>query len=204
MVENITKCIKFGRLNFDQNLAEEPVMKKLDGFFIMIVSLVFMLTGIYIYVHEKMNYFENDSHLKAQYERKEGVISMQQKLTEIDKVAKAVPRRIASISSEPNDSEFMSEDNIILEESAKQYYTEAKTKCYELNKELDCIKIIENAVTHFPESNWTGETLVLLSEFYYRTKRPAHMKDIVKILKQDFKDNKSIQDKVVLIERHLR
>lgn len=86
---------------------------------------------------------------------------------------------------------------------SKKYFLDAKAKCYELNQEVNCLRTIEEAVTHYPESEWTGQSLVLLADFYYRTKRLGQARDILKILKQDFKTSKVIQEKVLILERHL-
>lgn len=179
-------------------------MKKLDPFFITVFSLVLVLTGIYYYTYQQTKWLESNSAIRTKVQREKGLVKLNKRLEEISKESKLQSRTIASISPDPIESEFISESHILLDESAKKYYIEAKSKCYELNKELDCMKIVEKAVTHFPDSEWTGETLVLLTEFYYRTKRPQHMKDILKVLKKDFANNKSIQDKVGLIERQLR
>lgn len=184
-------------------------MKKLDAFFITIVSLVLTLSGVFIYSYKSLDYFESNAVIKAKFERRKSLISLQKKLDEIAKPGKQNLRSVASITAEPDETEFLSEKNInneknmSVEESAEKYYLEAKVKCYKLNKESDCLRVIESAVTHFPESNWTGESLVLLTEFYYRTKRVALLRDILKILKNDFKNDESIQQKVVMIERYL-
>lgn len=169
-----------------------------------ILTLVFILTGIYYYTYSQSQWLEHNSVVKAKLQREKGLAQLNKRLNEISKESKLQSRSIASISSDPLETEFITENHILLDESAKKYYLEAKSKCYELNKEIECMKIVEKAVTHFPDSEWTGETLVLLTEFYYRTKRPNHMKDILKVLKKDFAQNKSIQGKVDLIERHLR
>ena len=125
-------------------------------------------------------------------------------MTEIAASNKSRTRQIASIKNEPDEAEFVKEEIVVTsEESAKSYYHEAKNKCYQLDKEMDCLQAFESAVTHFPESNWTGESLVFLTEFYHKTKRITQAKDILKILKKDFKHNQSIQNKVEMIERNL-
>jgi|GEM_PF-3770313 len=165
-------------------------MKTLDAFFLTIVALVLTLTGVLFYSYKYLDYFENNPELKAQYERKKNLLSLQKKLSKLAQFEKLSSRQIASTVETP-------------EETAKKYFHEAKVKCYEVNKEIDCLHAIELGITHFPESNWTGESLVLLTEFYYRSKRAIQARDILMILKKDFKKDESIQQKVELIERHL-
>lgn len=186
-------------------------MKKLDSFFVMILALVLALTGIFFYSYKTLNYFETNKELKAKLERKKSLISLQKRMDELANTAKlnrqSNQRSVASLTNnltnEPDDIEFAIETNIDASEPAKKYYLEAKIKCYELNKEIECIRIIESAVTHFPDSSWTAESLVLLTEFYYRTKRTANARDILKILKDDFKKDESVQKKVLILERHI-
>lgn len=180
----------------------------------MTLTLVLVLTGILLYSYKTLNYFETNKELKAKFERKKSLISLQKRMNELASSVNINQRSVASISSkltnklnnEPDDIEFVIENNIETDNSnepAKKYYLEAKTKCYELGKEIECMRIIESAVTHFPESNWTAESLVLLTEFYYRTKRTGNARDILKILKEDFKNDESVQKKVLILERHI-
>lgn len=178
-------------------------MKKFDAFFVTIVSLVVVLSGVYFYAYKKLNYFENNPKLQAKVERIKSLNSLQKKLKQLEQSSHTEKRQIASISRGPEESEFLNEPSLTKEITARDYYLQAKSKCYELNKEIECMKVIDSAVTHFPESKWTGESLVILSEFYYRTRRTSQMHDILKILKEDFKNEKSIQEKVDIIERQL-
>lgn len=177
-----------------------------DGFLLTILILVSALGGVYYYAYSSLNYFDANPALKTIYERKRSLNSLAKRLKKIDRDAKlnALNKRNPASVETPSESE-----NIFPENSkeaklvSKKYFTIAKVKCYELNAELECLRIIEEAVTHYPESEWTGESLVLLTDFYYRTRRISQAREILKILKQDFRDYKPIQEKVIIIERHL-
>lgn len=174
--------------------------------------MVTTLTGVYIYSYSSLGYFENNPVLKARFERKKNLISLAKKLEDIaaaDKTKKINQRNVAAISGGldvvPKEPEFITKSNVDIidaNELAKKYYHEAKIKCYEPNRETDCLSMIEIVVTHFPESDWTAESLMLLTEFYYRTNRTSSAHEILEILKLDFKNNESIQKKVAIIERH--
>lgn len=183
-------------------------MKKIDGFFVTIVTLVVALSGMFYYTYASLNYFDNNPELLAKYERKKSLAVLAQKLEKIAKanqITATTARNIASVSETDKElgSESGIENKLDGNELAKKYYLTAKTKCYELNKELECLRTIEAAVTHFPESSWTAESLVLLTDFYYRTKRISQAREIIKILKQNFKNDKSIHEKVIVVEKAL-
>lgn len=184
-------------------------MKKLDGFFITILSLFLTLGVIYFYAEKTLNYFEDNVVLKTKYERQKSLLSLKSRLKAISEASlkqenkTSSKREVASISPVASEPTFAVDENLDSNEQAKKYYIEAKARCYELNKEFECIKIIDTVVTHFPDSDWTAESLVLLTDFYYRTKRLNEARDVLNILKTDFKNSKSIQNKIVIIERHL-
>lgn len=186
-------------------------MKKIDGFFVTILFIFVLLAGVYFYAYSTLSYFETNPALKAELERKKGLISLESKLKKIahekqklENQASTNSRNIASIPAEVRNTEFVVDEDIVGDaELAKKYYIKAKTKCYESNSELDCLRTIEEAVTHFPESSWTAESLVLLTDYYYRTRRISQAREILRILKLDFKDNISVQKKVIVIERQL-
>lgn len=175
-------------------------MKKVDGFVITILILVSVLAGVYYYAHSSMNDFEDNEVLKAKYERKKTLNNLARKLQKLDGRS-----RLDGAKREPAAVQValpiqISTDARLL---AREYFSIAKQKCYELNSELECLQTIEQAVTHYPESAWTGQALVLLTDYYYRTKRLTQAREILGILKQDFRNDKAIQEKVLIIERHL-
>ncbi|MEQ1722604.1 MAG: hypothetical protein ABL930_05475 [Pseudobdellovibrio sp.] len=179
-------------------------MKKFDWFFFTVIALVLSLSGIYYYSSVHLNQFENNAVLKAQFVRQQSLVSLKKKLEKIAAAEKIQSRQIASIPT-PVQTEFESElDSVIdTEILAKKFYIQAKSKCYEENQEVECVKIIDTVVSQFPQSEWTAESLVLLTDFYYRTKRNNQAREVLNVLKTEFKNNKSIQAKVLIIERHL-
>lgn len=175
-------------------------MKKIDGFVITILILVGLLAGVYYFAYSSLNYFENNEVLKTKYERKKNLNSLAKKLQKLDARSRLDSASRAPAAVSPELPEMIITD---ARQLAREYFSIAKVKCYELNSELECLQIIEQAVTQYPESIWTGQALVLLTDFYYRTKRLAQAREILSILQHDFKNDKAIQEKVLIIERHL-
>lgn len=179
-------------------------MKKFDWFFFTIISLVLALSGIFYFSAQHLNQFENNAALKAKFERQQSLINLKNKLENLARAEKSQQRTIASIpETTKTDFEADIEKTLNPDELAKKFYMQAKNKCYEQHQEIECIKIIDTSVSQFPDSEWTAESLVLLTDFYYRTKRTGQAKQVLNVLKTEFKNNKSIQNKVTIIERHL-
>ena len=172
----------------------------MDGFVITILILVALLGGVYYYAYSSLNYFEDNEVLKTKYERKKSLNSFVGKLQKLKE-----RRRLEAVNRAPAalQDEVISPVTTDARLLAREYFAIAKVKCYELKSELDCLRTIEQAVTQYPESEWTGQTLVLLTDFYYRTKRLTQAREILSIHKQEFKNDKAIQEKVIIIERHL-
>jgi hypothetical protein len=179
-------------------------MKKIDWFFFTIITLVLSLSGIFLYSYKYLNQFENNADLRANFERSQSLLSLKKKLASIAANEKTQQRQITSISKQV-ETEFESDIEKIIDGEllSQRFYIQAKSKCYEENQEIECIRIIDIAVSQFPQSVWTAESLVLLTDFYYRTKRTEQAREVLNVLKTEFKNNDSIQSKVLIIERHL-
>ena len=120
-------------------------MKKIDGFFVTILFIFALLAGVYYYAYSTLSYFENNSELKAKLERKKGLISLEERLKKIALKNQAITnsRNIASIPKSAQETEFAVDENIVDGiELAKKNFFKAKTKCYEPNNQLDCLRTI--------------------------------------------------------------
>jgi hypothetical protein len=53
--------------------------------------------------------------------------------------------------------------------------------------EADCLGQIDTMVTHYPNSNWTARSLLLLSHYYFTQNRTAEAKSLIQIIKTEFK-----------------
>ena len=187
-------CLVLIRLNFDHLPAEKLSMKKPDGFLILILFIFTGLSLIFYASYKSLNYFEDNALLKAKYERSKKLISLNNELESLKKFEKLVVRREpASLRPAP----------ALGSEAAKEFYSKAKIACYEPLREMECIKDIELIVTQFPDSIWSAEALILLTDVYYQNNKTEKAKEIVKILKVQFKNFESIQGKVEFLEKQL-
>ncbi|WP_148284955.1 hypothetical protein [Pseudobdellovibrio exovorus] len=181
-------------------------MKKLDSFLIAIAVIMTLLGGVYYYAANSMSYFD-DPVIQSMLERQIQLRQLEKKLHVIDvKTAKskAVSRAIASIPQNSAVGDVVLDSSATPEKMAKKFYEEAKMKCYQEGQEKACIQTIDKVVSHFPESIWAGESLVLLTDYYYRTARLKQAREVVQILKDEFSHSTDIQSKVAIIERVIR
>lgn len=187
-------CLILIRLNFDHILAEEPSMKRPDGFLILILFIVASLGAIFYSSSRSLSYFETHPELQAKFERNKKLLSLNQKLQNLKAREDSVSRDPASINPEPA---------LFGTDMAKHYYSKAKVACYEASQEIECVKDIELIVTQFPSSIWSAEALILLTDVYYRNNKLSQARDIVRVLKTQFKNFDSIQGKVEYLEKQL-
>ena len=191
-------CLILRQLNFAHNLAEKLYMKKVDSFFILIAGIVLSLSYVYVYSLSSLDYFETNLVLKDKYERNLKLISLNNELKQLKSVKKREP---ATIRADIKNSDF----DHLLEPAqlAKQLYFVAKDSCTDVQKEMQCLADIDILVTQFPESIWAGESLVLLSQVYYRNKRFEQVQDLLAILKVEFSSFSTIQAKINFLEKQV-
>lgn len=187
---------------------EKFIMKKIDGFFITMFFMALGLGAFLYFAHQSLTSVDKDAKLLAKIERQNALINLAKKIEELkESERKNTERGIASIPPAVNDAnadlEFVVDTPLEAEVYAKKIYDQAKGLCYEPKREKECFDKIDRVVSHFPETVWAAESLVLLTDYYYRTKQKAKAKDVVIILKNDFKRSASIQEKVKIIERNL-
>jgi hypothetical protein len=179
-------------------------MKRIDSFFSLNIFLVGVLSYTLYYASNSLDYFENNPELKARYERQKELKLLNAEITELAKESKQIERSMASIRA--TDAEVVnsiSHSSSDVNDLARKYYSKAKEDCYQPKKEAECISSIDTLVSQFPESIWAGESLLLLTELYHRNNRHAQILDVIKILKTDFRQYKSVQLKVEYLEKQL-
>lgn len=85
---------------------------------------------------------------------------------------------------------------------AQAYFRRADVECESINtKEANCLNDIETLVSQFPESNWAGEGLLLLSHVYLKQKKYKEAQSILKIVKSEFSNQSVLMSKVHLMEK---
>lgn len=173
------------------------------GFAMTITVILTALGAVYYHAANSLSYFEHDPVLNSMVERKIELINLQTKLRQIEQSTQSHTRNPAAVAPAGISSEFEM-DGEGGEAFANLQYQRLKKSCYEAGQELDCINTIERVVTHFPESKWAAESLVILTDYYYRTRRMTQAHELVAILKKDFRHLPEIQDKVKIIEKVIR
>jgi hypothetical protein len=192
------------RLNFTHWLAEEPSMKRIDSFFLLNIFLVGVLSYTYFFASKSLDYFETNPKLKARFERQKELKLLNDEIAELNKKNKQIERSMASIRPvEAEVVQSISHASSDVNDLARKYYAKAKESCYQPKKEAECMSSIDTLVSQFPESVWAGESLLLLTELYYRNNRNSQIQDVIKILKTEFKQYKSVQLKVDYLEKQL-
>lgn len=170
------------------------------GFAVTITVILSALGAVYYHTANSPSYVEHDPVLNSMVERKIELINLQTKLQQIEQSTQRAERSPAAVRPHGLQSEF-EVDSISGEAFAEAQYQLLRKSCYEAGQELECVNTIERVVTHFPESKWAAESLVVLTDYYYRTKRMAQAHELVAILKKDFRHLPEIQDKVKIIEK---
>lgn len=190
-------------------------MKKPDGFSLTIGTILLALGLVYYHLATSPSYVENDPVLSAMVERRLSIQKLQHKLQSIEGAtarqsgeaaagARRTPASVRPGSRLQDEFEVESGGADDAAAVAEHEYRQAKISCYKPGAELECINQIDRIVTHFPESRWAAESLVLLTDYYYRTKRLPQARELVRILKEDFRHLPEIQEKVVIIEKVIR
>lgn len=174
--------------------------KKPDGFIVMIAGIVATLAFFYFYADYSFGRLDRDQHLSELLQKRQNLLGLMKQLDNIQKETASQKREIASVPPQQRNSEF-AVDSFDSERIAQSFYTQAQKDCYQLGHEAECLNNIETVVSQFPESYWAGESLVILGDFYHRTNRAEQAREIVKILKKDFRTYADLQKKADIIER---
>ena len=200
---SLAQCLKIERLNFAHCLAEEPSMKRVDSFFSLIIFLVGVLSYTFYYAHNSLDYFENNPILKAKYDRTVKLKALDKELKAMrEKTPTSVSRQIASIDN--------SKENYVVgsalnnQDAAKKYYSKVRSLCFEPSKEMDCLTSIDLVVSQFPETVWAAESLIILTEIYHQNRRDKQAQDVLQILKHEFKQFPTVQNKVNYLEGQIQ
>lgn len=186
------------RLNFEQNLAEEPSMRKIDPFFVLILVLISGFSVLYKSAEFQFSDVKANSELNQKLVRQIEELKLRNQVALIERGGGsskgAIVRAPSSIS--PQKDKFV--QPILL---AEAYYNAAKANCDKYKKEQACVQAIDTVITQFPESHWAGESLLLLSHLYIKTQNTAKAKEMLNIVRQEFKNDKEIQKKLKEFEK---
>lgn len=180
-------------------------MKTKDYGFAITISVILLALGVvYYHTANSTSYVEHDPVLNSMIERKIELMNLQKKLQTIEQETQSAERSPAAIAPTAGLQEEFAIDDGAGEAFAKAQFERLKKSCYEAGQELECVSTVERVVTHFPESVWAAESLVVLTDYYYRTRRMTQAHELVDILKREFRHLPQIQDKVRIIEKVIR
>lgn len=202
------------RLNFEQLLAEEPNMGKVDGF---LITIIILIAGVFvIYKTAEFQFsgvqYEKEKnkillHQIEQLKLKDQVSAFEKKQDDESTLLEPTGSRKRNIASlgpvksfkfAPIDSNKELLDSSALAES---FFNKAKLNCEKYKKEDVCTQNIDIVLTQFPETRWAGESLLLLSRLYMKTRHLERAREVLNIVRREFKYDKDLQSKLAQVER---
>lgn len=88
---------------------------------------------------------------------------------------------------------------------AHAYFSKAEISCATyLIKENSCLADIEILVNQFPDSVWAGEALIVLSTVYTKQKRYKEATSLIRIVKDEFSNDKHLLSKADQLEKSMQ
>ena len=178
-------------------------MKRVDSFFSLIIILVGVLSYTFYYAHNSLDYFENNPTLKAKYDRTVKLKALNKELKAINqKNPSTVSRQIASIDN--SNETYVVGTALNNQDAAKKYYSKVRSVCFEPSKEMDCLTSIDLVVSQFPETVWAAESLIILTEIYHQNRRDKQALDVLNILKNEYKQYPTVQNKVNYLQGQIQ
>ena len=175
-------------------------MKKIDGFITLNLIIICILSYTYYFANSSIDIFENNPELMAKLKRSEALRVLNADLSNLSKTNTVQSRKIASINKTGFNKSVVAASALDAGDAARIVFSQIKESCYETNSEMKCLSSIDMMISQFPESIWAGESLIILSEFYNKNNKSKQADELIKILKTDFKNYKSIQSKVEYLE----
>lgn len=131
---------------------------------------------------------KTESQEKKQQTR--GIASVSQK--EID-TSKYYFTQIKTLKKNNNPTEALRVAELIKSTSAdpdtlaRAEYEKMAVQCREYKMNEECIKSVDYLVSQFPDTQWTGYSLVWLAKTYKKARRQTDFKEIVSLINSDFK-----------------
>lgn len=199
-------------------------MRKVDSFFVLILVLFFGLATAYISFDYHLSgvSFEKSKNetlqrqlsqlnlvvesLQAQASPNRGIASVgPTKMITLDGLYKE-QLTAARVSKDSKKVTALSEkiigSSLDPDLLAQAYFLKAELSCATyLIKENTCLSEIETLISQFPESVWAGEGLLVLSAIYSKQKRYKEANSLLKIVKAEFQNQKSLLVKASQLEK---
>lgn len=199
-------CSRFETLNFSFKLAEKLAMKRIDPFFTIIV----VLFAFFVVVYETMR---ADSVSLLIEQKKNADLVEQVEVLKLQQVALLSKSNLnqsgqrRSVASEkttiPASKEIQLKEVGVTDitRQAESLFNQINQMCEAQKNHLLCVQKVEEMTTQFPETSWAGRSLLKLSEFYIQTHRFEKAKEVMQIVKSEFKNDSRLQKRVLELER---
>lgn len=188
------------RLNFEHLTTEKSSMNRVDPFFILILVLLSGLAVTYKAAQYDLSGLRLQILVNDQLRHKIKVLELKQKELQISQNLRRQQRPQVSaqrgLASLP--SVAIELDPIRL---AENLYNEAVTDCLKKKKDLVCVDKIESVITQFPDTKWAGESLVLLTYVYFKNKKHEQAKELIQVVRGEFKQYPDLIKKINEIEK---
>ncbi len=170
-------------------------MNKVDSFFVLILVL---LSGLAV-TYKSAQYDLGDAQLLTSENRflKNKILLLELKQKDLELGGRGLINR-RSLASIPDNKNAVELDRTVL---AEGLFKEASSQCGQLGKNISCLEKIDAVVTQFPESKWAGQSLVLLTGIYIKQKKYEQAAELVKIVRNEFKDEPEVLKKLKEIEK---
>ncbi len=177
-------------------------MKRVDALLSLIIFIVGLLSIAYWHTATSDHYLVNNPKALADYNRKLEIKSLKKEISKIQaNQKKNNSRSVASVELVGESDQIPSAlDSAV---ASKKLYSEIKEICFSRLQEEDCLSKIDLIISQFPETVWAAESLIILTEIYRRNSRNSQAKDIINIIKNEFKAFPNVQSKVEFLETGL-
>ncbi len=178
------------------------ITKILDSFTILICGILVGLGLIYNYSDKYLAYFVENSKLQLVYENKLAEIKLQKQIRHIQKTSGKNMRSPASIElSVEEQIQNLLENNSDTKGMAEKLYLETVVFCKESIHLSKCADHLNTMITHFPESKWAAEALLVLVEVYIKDKSTTKATELIELIKVEFSKNQHVIKRAGELER---
>lgn len=213
------------RLNFDQTKAEKVNMRKVDLFFVVALILFCGLITSYMAFDYHLSGLALEQSKNQILDHKISQLnlvieSLQAKNNGSGRsIASIAPGKQISLDSfykeqmaaaraQKDATKVLAVAQKIIVSSvdsdllAQAYFYKAEVSCATyVIKENSCLADIEVLVGQFPESPWAGEALIVLSSVYTKQKRYKEATSLLKIVKNEFSNDKKLMSKAEQLQK---
>jgi hypothetical protein len=175
-------------------------MNKVDPFFTLILVLLSALIVTYKAAQYDLSGLKFQMLVNQQLKHQIKVLELKQKEFELTLRQPEQKRNLSSVAEVTKvEAPKFELDPVLM---AKSMFVEAQKKCTDSKKNVQCLEQVESVISQFPGSEWAGETLVLLTQFYVKNRKIEEAKELVKIVQLEFNKFPKVQNKLNELEKN--